>query len=368
MTPLPSHRSRARPSARAWHGSRRRGRTLAGLCCVVALLCLQAGPAHAFDGATDGAASSPNESSGASPKSTVEPLTKTPPLPDVDPDRVPSTGGRVSLVISTSMIGAGLGAEICSVSGCGDDERRWMGSVLVGAATGFATSFGFSQGGVAPATAASVAAGAHWGTFYAYTIAGTTPAIWRHDDQDDDNRDLPRGVVGGFIAGQVGGMAAGYALDRAFQPTVGSVAMAELGGAWLFGLTAWGGRVAIGDDASDGALQRLHGGLIAAGTVGLLGGGLIGSHIDIPKSRVWLLHAGGAAGVGLGVAMAYIIKGDDLSLTGATIGGISGAAVGMGVTAALTRNMHRRKRPIPVNLSITPSQDGVFASVSGHLR
>ena len=51
MTPLPSHRSRARPSARAWHGSRRRGRTLAGLCCVVALLCLQAGPAHAFDGA-----------------------------------------------------------------------------------------------------------------------------------------------------------------------------------------------------------------------------------------------------------------------------------------------------------------------------
>lgn len=167
--------------------------------------------------------------------------------------------------------------------------------------------------------ASATLTGAAWGTFQGALLFGE----WRQDDWFDADAGY-----GAMVLGTCLGAGMGYLFGRVGSPTLASVGQVNSGGIW--GLTAaWMAVVAFAPRNEEDT--RL---LLSAGTgLGLIGGGIAAHRWPMPRWRTALVDASGVVGSLLGVAVAFLVRGDQATAaqvgTAGALGVVGGLAGGV---------------------------------------
>lgn len=288
-----------------------------------------------------------------------------------DEPRTP--GDRARLAIWQTIVGAGIGSEVCALAEC-EDTRAWIASALVGGAAGATVSvMATRKNGVRAPAALLYNSAPFVGTFlttslFRATARRTSTVRFLSDAHTFEH---PRAALGAAIVGQVGSYGLAYAIDRGFQPTTGEVTAGLSSGAWLTLYTY----LAVSDargfgDRTDASERRLHGVLPAVAVGGAALGGFVANRVGMSGGRAMVLNGGGVLGGGLGALLAFFVRSDDVSSHGLTWSAIGGSVGGIGLTYFLTRNMdaHGEGLPNGMGFTVSPTQGGAIAQVSGYLR
>lgn len=265
----------------------------------------------------------------------------------------PTTVARAGLAAGQTVHGFVLGLELCVILEC-DGVRPWTAAMTLGAGTGLTVSLlATSEQGVTPGLARALNHGAAWGGVLGFLSGVVAEA---------DGRPL----AGLMAAGQLGGMAAGYGLSQVLRPTSADVLLTTIGG--LTGMIYYPliteGILELGQSE-----RAVFGGMMASSVIGGVGAASVAGQIPMSTGRVVLIGAGGALGSLVGLAIPFMIMGEDLTPQGATAGAVLGSAAGFAAAGYLTREWDDDEdfRPDSATVTIQPTRqgDGAVGTVMG---
>ncbi|MBA2662792.1 MAG: hypothetical protein H0U74_10885 [Bradymonadaceae bacterium] len=256
-----------------------------------------------------------------------------------------SAQARAELAIFQTIHGIIVGGELCYLLDC-DDARPIVAGLALGAATGLGLSLLLTQDGLTAGHASLLNSATTWGFWSGLTLGYAL--------------DLPSGdaYVTSMLIGQLGGLGTGALLWSAFEPTVGTVAVANSGGIWTTLATFF----LLGVFQLDVSDRVVVGSLFAASHIGLVSGALFASRYPISRSRMLLIDAGGILGMLLSTSTIAIIGGDVDSrpVFAAALVGMLG---GLGAATYFTRAWDLEQTG--AQLFILPTDEGAIVGLGG---
>lgn len=265
--------------------------------------------------------------------------------------RRPSGLARAELVTAQTISGITMGGWMCGLAEC-DDARVIVSVLTLGGAAGLTGSLILTNdGGITPGRALAVNSGTSWGVYNGAMLAAMAGA--------DD-----KGLFGALLAGQLLGTGAGVAVAALTNPTAGDISMATSGGLWMGGLMFLINGIGEFDlFDGDGDLASI----LIMSNLGVAGAGLLRGFdvLQMSRSRALLIDVGGIMGTLLGMGVAVLIRGDDITQPALFGPGLAGMLAGLGGTFYLTKDWDVPEAP-DVNLAILPTTDGgVTVGVGG---
>jgi hypothetical protein len=260
-----------------------------------------------------------------------------------------SSSARAELALTMTINGVYMGYQACKLLGCqdeyGDSGRGMAASLMIGGGAGLGLSLFLTQGGITQGQAQLLDSSITWGSWNSLLLY----------DVIEGNR---TGAAVG-LAFQLGGLGAGLLLDRVWKPTSGEVAVANTAGLWTTVLTAMA--FGMADETPDLTT------LVIAGDLGLVLGGVLGTHLPgISRGRTLLIDTGGILGMLAGGLIA--VAGDANSAREAFVPLFAGTAVGLAIASFATRRWDVPATP-PARVSIMPmGREGWGAALSFDLH
>jgi len=256
--------------------------------------------------------------------------------------RRPSGLARAELATTQTLAGIAMGGWVCGLTEC-DDGRVIVSVLTLGAAAGLSGSLILTDSeGITPGRALAVNTGTAWGLYNGAMMAAIA---------DGDGP----GVFGALLAGQIIGTAGGVAIAAFSDPTAGDISMASSGGLWmgnlmfmLNGITDFEMFDGSGDLAS----------ILVMSDIGVLGGALLRVFdvLQMSRSRALLIDSGGVMGTLLGMGLAVLVRGGDITAPTLFGPGLVGMLGGLTGTFFLTRDWDTPD--VDMNLAVVPTQDG----------
>jgi hypothetical protein len=244
-----------------------------------------------------------------------------------------SSSGRIGLVAFTTIYGAWLGVAVPWMFDADRPEAYGLG-LLTAAPLGFFGGRLFArERSISAGDAGLVAWSGSWGTWQG---GGWMAVLGDDEDECIDPGFCSTGpevseVVGAMVIGGLAGIAAsGIVADRT-DVSGGTATMIGWGSLWGTGLGLVTSVLANLDD------DEILAATLIGGDVGFASAALLAPRWDMSSGRAWLVNASGIMGAAIGGGVDLLIQpGDeDVAILIPTIG----AAVGLGLGAALTRDM-----------------------------
>lgn len=252
--------------------------------------------------------------------------------------------GRSRLVLASAIYGIWAGVAFDILADV-EDERSVVLPPMLGLAAGLAGSiYATRSGDVTAGQAWAVITGLDYGTYSGLLWSAATDA----DEERLFGTALATGVAGGLIG----------VLAARFRPAQGSVELVRSGGLW--GTAAAAMLALMSSNVSDtGAFT-----LLAAGMdLGLLGGGLLATRVNVSRDRMLLIDTGAVTGLLFGLGTTWLIAGIDDNRQAVGAGGLAGLLAGIAIAVVLTQDMdaddaQQARAPTPVPAFITRDAKG----------
>lgn len=283
----------------------------------------------------------------------------------------PSGLARGELVAWHTIGGASVGTLICGLARC-DDARVWGVSILgLGLASG-GLALGLSRDGVRPGSAALHGAALRWGYLDTWLLSSVLGLTWRERNDPYYGDDL-EGTDGHLVALLIGhGLGLGGALlaDHFFAPSAGDVGLMDS----LHTLSAASITFLLGaldgfEFDSLGDVRRALFPLLLGNAVALGLGGYLTTKVEMTRGRAFLLDLGMILGAGLGVGLPLLFAGDDVEPEMLFGGGAAGVGLGFAVAWLATRRLGGSDDEASrVQLAAAPMPGGAQASLHVRLR
>jgi len=247
----------------------------------------------------------------------------------------PSGLARGELVVTQTLHGIALGAELCVLIDC-DDARLTVGTILVTAASGLAFSLLINrETGMYPGHTSALNSGTYWGAWHG--LAGSMVL--------DANEDTTAGMM---AISQLAGLGIGHLIYTQVQPSAGDVSMTTSVGAWLAALTLMGHGIS-GFEASS---RVVFGTMLAASDAGLITGALLTKTYPMSRGRSLIIDASGIAGTLFGIGVPVLISGDDVNSKHVFAGAMAGSLLGLGLAITFTHDTWDDPEDLAVNLNL----------------
>lgn len=256
--------------------------------------------------------------------------------------RRPSGLARAELATTQTLAGIALGGWMCGLAEC-DDGRVIVSVLTLGAAAGLTGSLLLTDNkGITPGRALAINTGTAWGIYNGAMIAAIT---------DADSR----GLFGALLAGQLLGTAAGITAAALTNPTAGDASMVTSAGLWA------GGLMFMINGISEFNLFKGNGDLtsvLVMGDLGLVTGALLRGFdvLQMSRSRALLIDSGGLMGTLLGMGIAVLIAGGDITAPVLFVPGLLGMLGGLTGTFFLTDDWDTPD--LGVDLAVAPTLNG----------
>jgi hypothetical protein len=252
--------------------------------------------------------------------------------------------GRGELMVWYTIYGAWLGVAVPAALGADEPEPYGVG-LLAGAPLGFLLSRAYARAtAITPGQARALDFGSQWGTWQglgwqqALDLGGDTetqcagpnnePPCYTYEVEDD------QAPWKAMVVGGISGAAAAALLTHGRRFPPGSASYSIHGGLWgtWFGIVGF--ELADVEDGDEALAWALVG-----GNLGLLAGALTApSHIT--SGRVWLITAGGIAGMAAGFGLDLLLQPDDE--TAVILPPAIGSALGLFLASRWTGSFDRR--------------------------
>lgn len=258
-----------------------------------------------------------------------------------------SAQARAELVIFQTLHGITVGFETCTLLDC-NSPATVFGSLTAGAALGLGGSLYLTRNGITPGQASSFNTGTYWGFWNGLTLAQAL--------------NLEGKAYGGTIlAGQALGLGGAALAWHLFEPTAGNVSLASSGAIWTTVVTALIHGIA-GNEADDGVFW---GSLMAASSVGLVGGAILSTKYPVSRGRALVIDSGGILGALAGFSAYLIItNGEGSDATAAWTSGLVGVVGGLAAATYFSRNWDVETDKT-AQLFVAPTDGGALVGLGG---
>lgn len=256
--------------------------------------------------------------------------------------------GRSRLVLASAVYGiwAGIAFDILADV---EDGRMVVLPPMLGLAAGLGASIYATRSG-------EITAGQAWAVITGLDYGTYSGLLWSAAADSDEERVFGTALATGVAGGLIGVLAA------RFRPAQGSVELVRSGGLWGTATTAM--LALMSSNISDTGVFTM---LAAGMDLGLLGGGLLATQVNVSRDRMLLIDTGAITGLLFGLGTTWLIAGIDDNRQAIGAGGLAGLLAGIAIAVVLTQDMDaddakQARAPTPVPAFITRDTDGHWRS------